>query len=364
MKSRSAVSAQCMSSKTSTTGAVSLIRSKKSRQAENRSARSTCGRSPRPSRWRSSGSTHSRSPWSVICSSTAAASFARRALLGLVLRDPRPHPHHLGQRPEGDALAVGEAAAAVPPDDVGEAVDVLLELPREPRLADAGDADDRGERRPPVVARGVEEVLDEAELAVAPDERRLERARPSLAAAIGDDTERAPEMGGFGLALELVLAGVLVGDGRLGCALRGLADEHRARLGRRLDARRGVDEVARDHALALGAERDRRLAGEDAGAARWQRLRRGRHGGDEVERRPHGALGVVLLRDRRPPHRHHRVADELLDGAAVALDERPRGIEVAGEELARLLGVAALGGGREADEVGEEDGDEPPLGGR
>ena len=40
------------------------------------------------------------------------------------------------------------------------------------------------------------------------------------------------------------------------------------------------------------------------------------------------------------------------------------GVEVAGQELAGVLGVAALGGGREADEVGEEDGDEPALGNR
>ena len=51
-----------------------------------------------------------------------------------------PHPHHLGQRPVRDALAVGQAPAAVPVDDVGEAVDVLVELPRQARLADPGDA--------------------------------------------------------------------------------------------------------------------------------------------------------------------------------------------------------------------------------
>ncbi len=92
----------------------------------------------------------------------------------------------------------------------------------------------------------------------------------------------------------------------------------------RLDPRGGVDEVAGDHALALGAERHRRLAGEDARpapAARGSDLGAERgDGGDEVERRPHGPLGVVLLRDRRPPDRHHGVADELLDRAAVALD--------------------------------------------
>ena len=59
--------------------------------------------------------------------------------------DPGAHPDHLGERPVGDALAVGEAAAAVPPDVVGEPVDVLLELPGEARLADPGDADDGDE---------------------------------------------------------------------------------------------------------------------------------------------------------------------------------------------------------------------------
>ena len=39
----------------------------------------------------------------------------------LALDDARAHPHHLGERPEGDALAVGEAAAAVPPDELPRA---------------------------------------------------------------------------------------------------------------------------------------------------------------------------------------------------------------------------------------------------
>jgi hypothetical protein len=39
---------------------------------------------------------------------------------------------------------------------------------------------------------------------------------------------------------------------------------------------------------------------------------------------PARALGVVLVGDRRAPHRHDRVADELLDRAAVPLD-RSRG---------------------------------------
>ena len=45
-------------------------------------------------------------------------------------------------------------------------------------------------------------------------------------------------------------------------------------------------------------------------------------GRDEVERRANGPLGVVLVCDRRSPDGHDGVADELLDGAAVALDDR------------------------------------------
>ena len=56
----------------------------------------------------------------------------QRARLRLVLGDPGPHPHHLGERPEGDALAVGQAATPVPPDLLDEPVEVLLELPGEP----------------------------------------------------------------------------------------------------------------------------------------------------------------------------------------------------------------------------------------
>ena len=132
--------------------------------------------------------------------------------------------------------------------------------------------------------------------------------------------------------------------------------------------RRGVHEVARDHALALRAERHRRLAREDACArrelGRTDLVAERRDGGDEVERRTDSALGVVLGRDRSAPHGHHGVADELLDRAAVELDQASARVEVAGEELARVLGVSLLGCSGEADEVGEEDGDEPSLGRR
>ena len=117
-------------------------------------------------------------------------------------------------------------------------------------------------------ARGVEEVLDDAQLAVAADERRLEAGDPALAAPRRDDPQRTPELHGLGLALELVLAGVLVRRSPPRLARR-VASPTSTVPGSaaRLDARGGVDEVTGDHALTLGAERDGRLAGEHPGAS-------------------------------------------------------------------------------------------------
>ena len=114
----------------------------------------------------------------------------------------------------------------------------------------------------------------------------------------------------------------------------------------RLHARGRVDEVTGDHALSLGADRHRRLAGDDADTHRQLRrtdlaAERADHL-DELESGPHRPLGVVLARDGCAPDGHHCVADELLDGAAVAVDHAAGGLEVAREQLAYLLGVAVL----------------------
>ena len=113
----------------------------------------------------------------------------------------------------------------------------------------------------------------------------------------------------------------------------------------------------------VGPDGDGRLPGQDPGPGLEAGSQR-THAVDQVERRPHRPLGVVLLRGRSAPHGHDRVADELLDRPPVALDGLPGEVEVAGEEIARLLGVAALGEGGETDEVDEEDRDEAALGDR
>ena len=81
-------------------------------------------------------------------------------------------------------------------------------------------------------------------------------------------------------------------------------------------------------------------------------------GGDQVQRGAHGALGVVLLGDRRTPHGHDGVADELLDRAAVALDDPlpGRSSGSGGRERPPSRGPRKRG---EADQVGEQDAHEP-----
>ena len=62
---------------------------------------------------------------------------------------------------------------------------------------------------------GVEELLDEPQLAVAADERRFEAGRLERAAPAGGDAERLEELSRLLLALQLMGARVLVDDRQL-----------------------------------------------------------------------------------------------------------------------------------------------------
>ena len=160
----------------------------------------------------------------------------------------------------------------------------------------------------------MEQVLEQPQLVVTPDERRLERLRPVSPADLGDHPEGSPGRDRRGLAFERLLAGRLEGDRSRRTALGRLADEDRPRGGDGLQATGRVDDVTGDHPLVRGPDRHRGLPGEhpgtggDAGAERLD-------GGDQLECRSDGALGVVLVRDGGAPDRHDRVADELLDRA-------------------------------------------------
>ena len=122
-------------------------------------------------------------------------------------------------------------------------------------------------------------------------------------AAAGGDPQRAPERDRLVLALQLVRRRRSRRRPRPRSRASSPRRRARSRVGGRLDARGGVDEVAGDHPLPLGAERDRGLAGQHAGA-RGQRgaptsspapgpPRRGRAPrGLRARRRPPCAIGV------------------------------------------------------------------------
>ncbi len=150
----------------------------------------------------------------------------------VLLADPAAHAHHVGERPVRDTVTVGEAPATVPVRRLRDAVEVLVELPREPRLADARDAGHREKVRLPALGRFVEEILGAPEVAVAANERRFQPGRLELAARAGHDAKRPPQFRRLVLALERMGAGALVDHRLLGRAARGISDEDRARLRR------------------------------------------------------------------------------------------------------------------------------------
>ena len=112
-----------------------------------------------------------------------ARSFSIASSTRVVVRDPGRDLDHLGERPVGDALAVGQAAAG----EDRRALDAREELAREPALADAGLAVDREQVRAPVADGALERVLEQLELGLAADERRGDRRRAAVAVAERDD---------------------------------------------------------------------------------------------------------------------------------------------------------------------------------
>ena len=123
-----------------------------------------------------------------------------------------------------------------------------------------------------------------------------------------------------------------------------LVDQDPVRRGRGLQTRGRVHDVPGGHAFSFrrpGTERHERFPGRDGDPHLEAVVLR-----DPVpdrERGPDRTLRVVLVCDRRPEERHDRIADELLDRAAVALDLGLHASPVGRLESPDLLGVEALG---------------------
>ena len=89
----------------------------------------------------------------------------------------------------------------------------------------------------------------------------------------------------------------------------------------------------------------------------------GRHGhrvrldrASDVERGQYRPARVVLVRDRRAEQRHETVAQELIDGALVAMDLSQRAVEEAAQQRVHFVGAELLGERRRTDDVAEQHG--------
>ena len=179
------------------------------------------------------------------------------------LEDPRLRLDHLAQRPVRHPLAIGQASSLAPEDELRAIVEVAAELPQEARLADPGLTGDRHE-----LDRGLgdgpgERLGEERELVLPADE-----GRPSPLVDVDAEPaagrQRAPDLHGLGLALDHDRLERLVLDPVPGGSECHLPHDDAVHGRHGLKARRGVDDVAGDDALALlgtRPERDDGLAG-------------------------------------------------------------------------------------------------------
>jgi hypothetical protein len=205
------------------------------------------------------------------------------------------------------------------------------------------------------------------ELDAAADHRRAEVSERRLARRLLAKTRDAPRPDRLRLPLQLERTDRLELDRRSDRERRHLPDDDASGVGRRLETGGNVDRVAGDRPTFRGRLAVHRLAARDADAEAQGARVEPELRADALDRRDEGepradrALGVVVARRRSSEHRHRCVADELLQQPAVPVDRLPNRLEVRVLDDGHVLGVEPLGQGREADEVGEEDGDDAAL---
>ena len=291
----------------------------------------------------------------------AVAHLARHLLRAVGVGDPAVGAHDVGDRHPWDRGPVRQAAALQDREPLAR--EAAPELAHEARLAHAGLAHD-AHHLPPALADLVEQVVERAELPLPPDERaeagaaRVTQRR--AAAPVADD----PVGVDGGLPAPQIDGPERLGADVSGHQARGrLADEDLPRRGRGLQTgghvdgvadRREVDghlvaEVPQHHHAAVDPHpgRERLAVAVDGERVLLQPP-------PDAERGQQRPPGVVLVRHRRADERHEAVPEELVDGAAVAVDLGQGELEEAAEQLVHSLGAEVLGQGRRAHDVAEQ----------
>ena len=230
-------------------------------------------------------------------------------------------------RQVGDGSERSRIVGSEPPtanrDPRGSALCQLLE---EPRLAGPRRGHSEPPFRRPEIARPIERRQQRAELAVPAEGRRPEVAHRRLARADRARAERRAGSDGLALALQLEAELRSQIDRLRDAQRRRLREQHAAGRGGRLQASGGIDRVPGQSAdIRTGVGIDD-LARRDAHADRDLACFETElgiqpfNGSDNRKPTPGGALGIVVTRRRDAESRHDRIADELLEHAAVAID--------------------------------------------
>ena len=75
----------------------------------------------------------------------------------------------------------------------------------------------------------------------------------------------------------------------------------------------------------------------------------------------HGALGVVLVRDRRPKNRHDGITHVLLDGAFIALNGAHQRGEEGAEDASKVFWIESFPERGRSRQIGKEHRDQPAV---
>ena len=231
-----------------------------------------------------------------------------------------------------------------------------------------GDAGDVQQPWPALAPGGVQQLLDQPQILVAADERRLRRLAAHGAAA-ARDTPAAPARRATGSGLPFSVSGS-TGTNAIDARrrpVRALADEHGPGLGCGLQPRRGVDQVAGDQALVDRAERGDRLAGEHAGAGLQRQA--------ELARRARSTRSTISSAARTARSASSSCATGVPQTAMTAspmnfstmppwrCTASEASVEVAALSIVRTSSASrSSANGGEADEVDEQHRDEAALG--
>ena len=239
---------------------------------------------------------------------------------------------------------------------LGQAVEELFQ---EPGLAGPGRCDQAHQPRPALGERPPRHQLQLFEVGLPPHQRRPGR-RPggpgtSAQHLPGTHRRRLPARLDQALRPELEPGGGGVGGSQGRQDLPG--------LGRLLDAGGNVDRISSDQEIGRGqvAAGDYLAGGQAEPDREPSEAVVGAHPVAERERSCHRALGVIAVRGRQAENGHHRIADELFESPAVVGHDGFRDLVVASEQGPDLLRVQLLAERRRAGDIGEENGDDPPL---